>query len=215
MDMSLLSKSRTVLLLIDIQDGLNHPSYWGVSPSNPSFKHNTESLITSYRSLIFSTSLQSPSPPHKLIHVQHVSTNQDSPLWPSSSGFPFQKWAAPRDDELVIKKSAHSAFIGTDLEKVLREHFGGKPGKLWIAGLALDQSVSSTVRMAENLGVCDGADGTQGTVSLIEDATVAWEKSDGIKADIVHKVHVASLTDFAEIERTAEVLDLWKGSVIE
>lgn len=213
--MSLLPKSRTVLLLVDIQEGLNHPSYWGISPSNPGFKRNTESLITSYRSLISSTLSQSLSTPHKLIHIQHVSTNQDSPLWPSSSGFPFQNWAAPTEDELVIKKSAHSAFIGTNLEKALREHFDGNPGILWIAGLALDQSVSSTVRMAENLGVCDGVDGTKGRVSLIEDATAAWEKKDGIKADTVHKVHVSSLADFATIEKTEEVLHIWKGRVKE
>lgn len=209
-EMSSIPQPNTVLLLIDIQEGLKHPSYWGHSPSNPSFERNAKLLIATYRSLISSAGSTSLPPPHKIIHIQHASTNPGSPLSPSSPGFLFQNWAAPRDGELVIEKRVHSAFIGTKLEEVLRNHFGGNPGRLWITGLALDQSVTSTVRMAENLGVCDGADGRKGVVSLIEDATAAWEKDDGVKADIVHKVHVTSLRDFATIDKAEEVLNLWQ-----
>lgn len=60
--------------------------------------------------------------------------------------------------------------------------------------------------------VCDGKSGEKGEVVLVEDATAAWKKSeDGFDAEVVHKVHVESLHEFATIEKTASVLDLWNG----
>ena len=108
-------------------------------------------------------------------------------------------------------KNVHSAFIGTNLEEVLKKHFYGEPGKLWIAGLSTDHCVSTTTRMAGDMGVCDAMDGRKGDVILVEDATAAWKKSDdGFDAEMVHSVHVESLRDFASIGKTEEVLDLWK-----
>lgn len=105
----------------------------------------------------------------------------------------------------------NSAFIGTDLEKVLREHFNGEPGKLYLVGLTTDHCVSTTTRMAGNLGVCDAAGGEKGEVVFVEDATAAWKKrEDGFDAELVHKVHTESLEEFATIEETTNVVGLWE-----
>lgn len=70
--------------------------------------------------------------------------------------------------------------------------------------------------MAGNLRVChaidkDGKRGEQGEVVLIEDATAAWKKSDdGFDAELVHKVHVESLREFATTKKTQEVLSSWR-----
>lgn len=71
--------------------------------------------------------------------------------------------------------------------------------------------------MAGNLWVCDartadGLRGEEGEVVLIEDATAAWKKSnEGFDAELVHRVHVESLKEFATIKKTKEVLDEWEA----
>lgn len=111
----------------------------------------------------------------------------------------------------------NSAFIGTDLEQVLRAHFGGKRGTLWVAGLTTDHCVSTTVRMAGNLGVCDGEDDAKGEVILMEDAVACWKKSDEspFDAETIHAVHVESLREFASIAKTGEVVELWRSLLNE
>jgi nicotinamidase-related amidase len=206
-------ESPTALLLVDIQDGFLHPTIWGPSRSNPAFETNIKSLIPIYRQLISSTTSPTKPSPHKIIHVAHASKSEFSPLYPSSPGFAFQSFAAPQPDELVITNNVNSAFIGTDLEQVLRTHFGGKPGTLWVVGLTTDHCVSTTVRMAGNLGVCDSYEGDKGEVILVEDAVACWKKTEAFPfdADVIHAVHVDSLREFASIAKTREVVKLWRN----
>jgi nicotinamidase-related amidase len=205
--------TRTALVLIDIQDGFTHPTHWGPSRSNPSFEANIKALLSLYRNLITSTTSPPHSSPHKIIHIVHASTSPTSPLHPSNPGFALLSFVTPLPSELVITKNVNSAFIGTNLEKVLRNHFQGEPGTLWVVGLTTDHCVSTTVRMAGNLGVCDASDGRKGEVVLVEDATACWKKSESspFDAEVVHAVHVESLREFARIAETAEVVDAWKG----
>ncbi len=65
----------------------------------------------------------------------------------------------PLEDELVLTKTVNSAFIGTSLEAILREQ---SVSRLIIAGLTTPHCVSTTIRMATNLGF---------SVTLAEDAT--------------------------------------------
>jgi len=201
---------RTALVLIDIQNGFLNSAEWGPSRSNSSFEANAAGLLSTYRSLVSSTTQGSASP-HKIIHVAHASLESDSSLRRTSPGFEFQSFARPLPSELVIEKSVNSAFIGTDLEKILRRHFDGQPGKLYLIGLTTDHCVSTTTRMAGNLGVCDASDGEKGEVILIEDATAAWQKSEAsFDAELVHKVHTESLIEFASVEKTENVLKSWQ-----
>jgi len=201
---------RTALLAIDIQDAFLEPTFtlWGPSRSNPNFENNAASLIDSYRNLVAKSS------GHKIIHIQHASKSSTSPLWPTAPGFKFQSFATPKDGELVITKNVNSAFIGTNLREVLREHFAGAPGTLFIVGLSTDHCVSTSTRMAGNLEVCDAPNGEKGEVVLIGDATAAWAKGVGEEwadAETLHKVHIQSLQDeFATIRKTEEVNKLWE-----
>lgn len=126
---------RTALLLIDIQEGFLHPTHWGPARSNPAFENHISSILSTYRSL---TSSASEDSPHKIIHIAHASLSPASTLYPSAPGFAFQSFAAPKEHELVIQKNVNSAFIGTNLEAVLREHFRNGKGTLYIAGLSTD-----------------------------------------------------------------------------
>ena len=98
-----------------------------------------------------------------MIHVQHLSTEAGSPLRPSQPGAEFMDEAAPIEGERIIQKSVNSAFIGTNLEDNLRS-LGLK--RVYFCGFTVDHCVSTSVRMAKNLGFLP---------AVIADATVAFE----------------------------------------
>ena len=173
--------SATAFLLVDVQQGFEDTKYWGLDRSNAACEGNIEQLLKHFRSL---------TPPPLIIHVQHHSLNETSPLHASSPGNAFKHCATPLDSELIITKNQNSAFIGTKLESVLRQH---KIRKLFVCGLTTDQCVSTTVRMAANLCVCDW-NGAKGDVIMVGDATAAWGYQN-IPAQTIHKVHEATLKE--------------------
>jgi nicotinamidase-related amidase len=91
----------------------------------------------------------------------------------------------PIKGEQIFEKSVNSAFIGTNLESYLREN---GINNIVIAGLTTDHCVSTTTRMAGNLGF---------KVLLVSDATATFDRQgpDGkeYKAEDIFAVHIASL----------------------
>ncbi|GEM85036.1 cysteine hydrolase family protein [Meiothermus hypogaeus] len=179
--------SRTALLLIDIQQGLDDTAYFGPR-NNPLFERNVAALLEKFR--------QAGAP---VLHVQHHSLRPTSPLRPGQPGHDFKPEARPLEGEPVFAKTVNSAFIGTDLEAYLhREGIA----RLVVAGLTTDHCVSTTVRMAGNLGF---------EVWLVGDAcaTFAKQSPEGmIPADEVHRVHLASLEgEFCTVVSTQEALE--------
>ena len=83
-----------------------------------------------------------------ICHVRHVSVEPDSPLGrgPSSE---FMPQVAPLAHEAIFEKSVNSAFIGTELEHHLTH---SSIGDVVICGLTTPHCVSTTTRMAANLG---------------------------------------------------------------
>jgi nicotinamidase-related amidase len=198
--------SRTALLLIDIQLGFNHPTYWGTTRSNPSFESNIAALLTAFRAAKTSS----------IIHVYHRSTLPQSPLHLSKPGVGFQPYAEPLPSELMVPKSVNSPFVGTNLEAIFHER---QITKLFVCGLMTNHCVDTAIRQAANLGVVDhaGLDASdvkkvvQGEIILLEDATAAYNQGE-FDADTVHGVHVASLRDeFCETMSTKEALIELKG----
>ncbi|OBT70309.1 hypothetical protein VE03_00287 [Pseudogymnoascus sp. 23342-1-I1] len=191
--------SATTLLLIDSQAGFTHPTHWGPARSNPSYETNIATLLSHFRAL----RLAHPGAGPDIIHVRHASADPTSPLHPDAAGFAWMPYTTPIAGEAIVTKGVNSSFIGTDLEEMLRAR-GTR--RLYVAGLSTDHCVSTTVRMAGNLGVTDGEWG-RGEVVLVGDATACWEKvGGGWKAEIVHAVHVESLREFARVGWTGEVV---------
>jgi nicotinamidase-related amidase len=171
------------LIVIDVQRAFDDPS-WG-ERNNPDAERNVARAIEAWRGY--------GAP---LIHVRHES---EGLFAPGSESAEFKPEAQPRGDEPVLTKNVNSAFIGTDLEQRLRDQ---GVEKVAIVGLTTDHCVSTTVRMAGNLGF---------ETWVLEDATAthARRAPDGelIPAETMHRTALASLDDeFAEVLRTDEAL---------
>lgn len=175
------------LIVIDVQQAFDDPS-WGPR-NNPTAEANIATLLAAWRNT------QRP-----IFHVQHRSPRPQSLFHPERPGFAVKPEAVPLPDEPVIYKDVNSAFIGTDLEQRLRED---GIETLVIVGITTDHCVSTTTRMAGNLGF---------DTILVSDATATFARRgpDGktFTAEQMHETALASLhEEFATVVETAAVLE--------
>ncbi len=182
--MSITKKDRPALILIDIQKGFDDIKYWGGQRNNLNAEENAGELLRLWR--------ENNLP---IFHIKHCSSNSASPLHETNVGNEFLEIVKPINDEPVIKKNVNSAFIDTDLKEQLDN---AKITKLVIAGLTTDHCVSTTTRMAGNLGF---------DTFVVSDATATFNKKglDGqnYSAELIHETALASLSDeFATVVTT-------------
>lgn len=176
----------TALIVIDVQKGFEHPS-WGPR-NNPGAEAAIARLLEAWRGA-----------GRPIFHVQHLSRRAGSPLAPGQSGVEIKDEVRPLAGETVVAKSVNSAFIGTDLEERLRR---GGIKDLIITGLCTDHCVSTTARMAANLGY---------RVILPHDAAAAFDRTgwDGTvyPAEEIHRTALASLHgEFATVVSSEALL---------
>lgn len=180
-----LSKN-AVLLVVDVQRGLDEP-VWG-RRNNPQMETRIAELLLTWRSL-----------KRPVMFAKHVSKEAKSPLRAGQPGNEFKPEVAPVMGERIIKKSVNSCFIGTSLEDDLRR---GGFDTLVIVGLTTNHCISTTARMAGNLGF---------TTYVVSDATATFDRTgpDGVeyKAELVHAMTLSDLnTEFATIIDTKGVI---------
>ena len=187
------SESKPALLLIDIQKGLDDIDYYGGHRNNLQAESNARKVLAFWRN-------------HKLpiFHIKHNSTNPNSPLVKGQTGNDFKDIVKPLANETIIEKEVNSAFMGTDLKQQLDER---EINELVIAGLTTDHCISSSARMAGNLGY---------KTYVVSDATATFDKvgANGIKyeAELIHEVALASLhNEFATVIGTDDLLKAIKA----
>lgn len=175
------------LILIDFQTGFDDP-FWGPR-NNRDAERKALALLDAVRRAGGSVA-----------HVRHLSREPGSPL--SGPGAAFKPGFAPAPGEELYEKSVNSAFIGTRLEADLRAR-GAR--ELIVCGLTTPHCVSTTTRMAANLGF---------SVTLAHDACAAFARNadfsfDGghaLPPEDIHRIAVAHL--HGEFARAVAVADL-------
>ena len=177
--------ANAALIVIDVQQAFDQPS-WG-ERNNPDAEANIASLIAFWRA--------SERP---VIHVHHHSAHTDGLFHPSKPGARVKPEAAPLEGELIILKHVNSAFISTGLEQHLR---GKAIDTVVIVGITTDHCVSTTARMAGNLGF---------TSYVVADATATFERRgfDGrvYSAEQMHDTALASVHgEFATVVVSANL----------
>jgi nicotinamidase-related amidase len=180
--------TKRALLVIDVQQGFDEYARRVGGRNNPDAETNIAHILAAFR--------RAEKP---VIHVHHASLEANSPLRADASGYAVKPEAVPIEGERVMVKHVNSAFIGTDLEAVLR---GENITDLVIVGATTDHCCSTTARMAANLGF---------SVQYVEDALWTLDKfgADGQRyaAQLVHDVNIASLNEeFVEVTSTSRVI---------
>jgi nicotinamidase-related amidase len=178
-------------LLIDFQTGFDDP-VWGVR-NNPDAEANAAALLKAFR-----------ADRRAVYHVRHLSVSPESPLNPLNGGTDFKPGLGPLGSEPVFEKSVNSAFIGTTLEDAL--HADGITD-LVIAGLTTPHCVSTSCRMAANLGFA---------VTLAHDACAAFDGNADMtwqpraKPMTPDKIHISAIAhlhgEFVTAQATADIL---------
>jgi nicotinamidase-related amidase len=180
--------ANAVLLIVDLQKGFDEPG-WG-RRSNPGMEANVAELLAAWR--------RTRRP---VLHARHMSTLPTSPLRPGQAGNHFMALTAPIAGEAVIEKRVNSCFIGTSLESDLRR---GGCDTLLIAGLTTNHCVSTTARMAGNLGF---------HTWVVSDATATFDRvgPDGVTypAEQIQAIALSDLHgEFATVIDTRTALQL-------
>lgn len=175
--------ANTALLIIDVQKYFDDPTQG--RRNNPEAEEKMAKLLTMWR--------RSNRP---VIHIKHIS----NPSVAYHPGREIKEIVAPLSDEPVFIKSVNSAFIGTKLEEFLRE---SEIETLVIVGLTTDHCVSTTTRMAKNLGFHP---------YIVSDATATFDRIsfDGklYRAEEIHHLALVSLSDeFATVVDSESLLD--------
>jgi len=177
------------LLLIDIQLAFDD-AYWGAR-NNPQAEENAGRLLAHWRA--------AGAP---VVHVRPLSVEPQSPLNPGFGRVDFHPAVTPQDGEPVYEKQVNSAFIGTSLEADLR---AAGIEALVICGLTTPHCVSTTTRMAANLGF---------SVELAHDACAAftrnvdttWREGGKVEPKFIHQAALDQL--HGEFARVVSTLDL-------
>jgi nicotinamidase-related amidase len=179
------------LVVIDVQRGFDAPSW--PPRSTPAAEANVARLLEAWR--------RSGRP---VIHVQHDSQEPASVFRPGQPGNAIKSEAAPQPGEAVVHKNVNSAFIGTDLEERLK---AAGCAVVVLVGLTTNHCVSTTARMAGNLGF---------TTYVASDATAAFETRSAagrlIPADVMHEVGLAELDgEFASVVDSETLIRMATG----
>ncbi len=127
---------KAALVVVDVQQAFGDVEFWGTR-NNPECEKNIETLIAHWRKT-----------GRPVVFVRHDSTNESSPLHPSSPGNQFKDVITGEPDLLVVK-SVNSSFHGTpDLHQWLQQE---GVTELVVCGITTNHCCETTARVGGNL----------------------------------------------------------------
>ena len=107
----------------------------------------------------------------------------------------------PKEGEIILTKNVNSAFIGTGLDEILKNL---NVNTLVIVGMTTNHCISTSVRMAGNLGY---------ETFLINDSTACYNTlgfdGEEIDCEVIYNISIANLKDeFAKIINSKKLFNL-------
>jgi len=133
-----------------------------------------------------------------VIHIQHICEPDDDFFQPNTNGAEIHSRLTPLCNEYHFIKHMPSSFLGTGLEKLLKEE---KISDVVVCGMMSHMCVDTTVRACQDFGL---------NVILLDDACATMDldyNGEVISAETVHKTYMASLDGvFAKIIKTDELV---------
>lgn len=181
----ILADKRSALIIIDVQKAWEL-TQWG-ERNNPDAEKRIRSVLEKFRDHELS-----------IIHVRHLSYDENSPFREGLITFQFKDEVLPQGNEYIVTKRVNSAFIGTDLEVYLRRH---DIKRIFLTGITTDHCVSATARMGGNLGF---------ETYVIEDCCATFDRYDingnKLNAQMIHNVNLASINgEFAKVIASGQI----------
>ena len=132
-----------------------------------------------------------------VIHIQHINEPGSSFFLPDTFGAQIHEKLIPLENEYHLIKHMPSGFLGTDLEKLLKEN---EITDIIICGMMSHMCVDTTTRACQDFGF---------NVTLLDDACATKDlkyNNEIIPAETVHKTFMASLNGvFANVIKTSEL----------
>ncbi len=179
---------KTALLVIDAQMAFVADDQAGAERSCRNAEGNIEQLLGAFRSR-----------GDMIVHVHHHGLTPDDPFHSEAPGADPQPFAVPQEGEATVIKNVASAFVGTTLEKDLRQ---SGVTRVVITGATANHCAESTARSAGNLGF---------DTVYVSDAVWAYAATgpDGVdhSADQIHSVTLANLHgEFATVMTTQDLI---------
>lgn len=178
------------LVILDVQDAIDQPVWNG--KSNPDYLTVIQRLLAHWRGKDW-----------PVVHVKHDEATPTSTYHTHGPWNAIKREVAPLSGESVVAKTQNCAFIGTDLDGVLK---GLGADGFVLTGVVIHNSMDATVRVGKALGYrillpsdattavpVKGADGTVWDAQTVSDLTLAI--LDGEYAEVL--TSGAVLTRFA------------------
>lgn len=174
------------LVILDVQDAIDHPNWDG--KNNPEYVVVIKRLLDHWRSNGW-----------PVLHVKHNEQTPTSSYYVHGPWNGIKKDVAPLRGETVILKQENCAFIGTELDAILKRM---RVKRLVLTGVVIHNSMDATVRAGKALGY---------SIILPSDATTAvpvvgahgksWD------ATTVHELTLAMLGDeYADVMSSDDVI---------
>ena len=174
------------LVILDVQDAIDRPIWDG--KNNPEYLPVIQRLLNHWRSNGW-----------PVLHVKHDEQTPTSSYYVHGPWNGIKKDVAPIKGEIVITKQENCAFIGSELDAILKRM---QVKRLVLTGVVIHNSMDATVRAGKALGY---------SIILPSDATTAvpvigahgksWD------ATTVHELTLARLGDeYADVMSSDEVV---------